>query len=60
MEEQMKMIKGILKEVQYRKKSYADARRVDLKSYKVGDNILLRLRPQNSSIKFGKGAKLSP
>jgi hypothetical protein len=60
MEEQMKMIKGILKEAQYRKKSYEDARRVDLKSYKVVDNILLRLRPQNSSIKFGKGAKLSP
>jgi hypothetical protein len=59
MEEQMKMIKGRLKEVQDRQKSYVDAHRVD-RSYKVGDKVFLQVRPQKSSIKFGKGAKLSP
>jgi hypothetical protein len=36
MEEQMKMIKGRLKEAQDRQKSYVDAHRVD-RNYKVGD-----------------------
>eukprot|EP00253_Pinus_taeda_P020615 PITA_20615 len=59
MEEQMTMIKKRLKEAQDRQKSYADAHRVD-RSYEVGDRVFLRVRPQKSSIKFGKGEKLSP
>jgi len=59
MEEQMTMIRRRLKEVQDRQKSYADAHSVD-RSYEVGDRVFLRVRPQKSSIKFGKGEKLSP
>jgi hypothetical protein len=29
-------------------------------SYEVGDRVFLRVKPHKSSIKFGKGAKLSP
>jgi hypothetical protein len=29
-------------------------------SYEVGDRVFLRVNPHKSSIKFGKGAKLSP
>ena len=59
MEEQMTMIKGRLKEAQDRQKSYADSHRID-RSYEVGDRVFLRVRPQKSSIRFGKGEKLSP
>jgi hypothetical protein len=48
-----------IKEAQDRQKSYADAHRVD-RSYEVGDRVFLRVKPHKSSIKFGKGAKLSP
>jgi len=30
------------------------------RSYKFGDEVFLRVRPQKISIKFGKGVKLSP
>jgi hypothetical protein len=30
------------------------------RSYEVGDQIFLRVKPHKISIKFGKGAKLSP
>jgi hypothetical protein len=33
--------------------------RVD-RSYEAGDQVFLRVKPHKSSIKFGKGAKLSP
>jgi hypothetical protein len=33
--------------------------RVD-RSYEIGDRVFLRVKPHKSSIKFGKGAKLSP
>ena len=59
MEEQMTTIRARLKEAQDRQKSYADAHRID-RSYEVGDKLFLRVRPQKTSIKFGKGAKLSP
>ena len=59
MEEQMQTIRQRIKEVQDRQKSYADAHRVD-RSYEVGDRVFLRVKPHKSSIKFGKGAKLSP
>jgi hypothetical protein len=59
MEEQMQSIRHGIKEAQDRQKSYADAHRVD-RSYEVGDRVFLRVKPHKSSIKFGKGAKLSP
>ena len=58
MEEKTKTIKQRIKEEQDRQKSYADAHRVD-RSYEVGDRVFLRVKPHKSSIKFGKGAKLS-
>jgi hypothetical protein len=45
--------------VQDRQKSYVDVHRID-HSYEVGDKVFLRVKPHKSSIKFGKGAKLSP
>ena len=54
MEEQMTIIRGRLKEEQDRKKSCANAHRVD-RSYEVGDRVFLRVRPQKISIKFRKG-----
>ena len=59
MEEQVIQIRQWLKEAQDRKKSYADAHRVD-RNYKVGDTIFIRIRPDKSTIRFGKGTKLSP
>jgi hypothetical protein len=59
MEEQLQTIRQRIREVQDRQKSYADAHRVD-RSYEVGDQVFLRVKPHKISIKFGKGAKLSP
>ena len=59
MEEQFVQIRQRLKEAQDRKKSYANAHRVD-RSYKVGDAVFVRIRPSESTIRFGKGTKLSP
>jgi hypothetical protein len=59
MKEQMQSIRQMIKEAQDRQKSYADAHRVDL-GYEVGNRVFLRVKPHKGSIKFGKGAKLSP
>jgi hypothetical protein len=59
MEEQMKTIRQRIKEAQDRQKIYADAHRVDC-SYKVNDRVFLWVKTHNSSIKFGKGDKISP
>ena len=59
MEEQMKTIRQRIKEAQDRQKSYVDVHRVDC-SYEVGDRVFLRVKLHKSSIKFRKGAKLSP
>jgi hypothetical protein len=59
MEEQMSIIQEILKQVQDIHKSYVDVHRIN-RSYKFGDKVILKFRPQNGSIKFGKGANLSP
>jgi ribosomal protein L21E len=59
MEGQMQTIIQKIKEAQDRQKGYADAHRVD-HSYEVGDRVFLRVKPLKSSIKFEKGAKLSP
>ena len=55
----MKTLRQRIKEAQDRQKSYADVHRVD-RSYEVGDRVFLQVKPHKSSIKFGKGAKLSP
>lgn len=55
----MEMIKGRLKESQYRYKIYFNAHQMD-RSYEVGDRVFWRVRAQMSSIRFGKGIKLSP
>jgi hypothetical protein len=59
MEDQMKTKIQRIKEAQDRHKSYVDAHRVE-HSYKVGNRVFLRVKPHKSSIKFGKGDKLSP
>jgi hypothetical protein len=59
MEEKMQTLRQRIKEVQDRHKSYVDVHRVD-RSYEVGDRVFLRVKPHKSSIKFGKGDKLSP
>ena len=47
------------KEARDRQKSYVDAHRTD-QSYKVGDQVFIRIRPNKSTIRFRKGTKLSP
>jgi hypothetical protein len=59
MEKQVIQIRQRLKEAQDRQKSYADAHRTD-RSYEVGDQVFIRIRPNKSTIRFGKGKNLSP
>jgi hypothetical protein len=59
MEEQVIQIRQRLKESQDRKKSCVDAHRTD-RSYKVGDQVFICIRPNKSTIRFEKGTKLSP
>ena len=59
MEDQVKLIRQRLKEAQDRQKSYADTHRTD-RSYVVGDHVFIRIRPNKSTIRFGRGTKLSP
>jgi hypothetical protein len=59
MEEQVIKIRQRLKEARDRQKSYADAHRTD-RSYEVGDQVFIRIRPNKSTIHFGKGTNLSP
>jgi hypothetical protein len=59
MEEQVIQIRQRLKEAQDRQKSYADAHRTD-QSYEVGDEVFIHIKPNKSTIRFGKGTKLSP
>jgi hypothetical protein len=59
MEEQMKIIIQRIKEAQDRQKIYVDAHYVD-RNYEVGDRVFLQVKLHKSSIKIGKGAKLSP
>jgi hypothetical protein len=59
MEEKIKTIRQRIKEAQARQKSYADVHCVD-RSYEVDDRVFLQAKPHKSSIKFGKGDKLSP
>jgi hypothetical protein len=59
MEEQVIQIRQRLKEAQDRQKSYAYAHKTD-QSYEVGDQVFIRIRPNKSTIRFGKGTNLSP
>jgi hypothetical protein len=59
MEAQVRQIRQRLKEAQDRQKSYADAHRTD-RRYEVGDQVFVRIKPNKSTIRFGKGTKLSP
>jgi len=59
MEEQVKQVRQRLKEAHDRQKSYVDSHRID-RSYEVGDQVFIRIRPNKSTIRFGKGTKLSP
>jgi hypothetical protein len=52
-------IRHRLKEAHDRHKRYVDAHRTD-RSYKVGDQVFIHIRPNKSTIQFGKGTKLSP
>jgi hypothetical protein len=52
-------IRHRLKESQDRNKSYADAHRTD-RSYEVGDEVFICIRPNKSTIRFRKSKKLSP
>jgi hypothetical protein len=45
--------------VQYPHKIYVDAHHVD-RNYEFGDRVFLQVKLHRSSIKFGKGDKLSP
>jgi hypothetical protein len=59
MEKQVIQIRQRLKEARDRKKNYADAHRTD-RIYEVGDQVFILIRPNKSTIWFGKGTKLSP
>lgn len=59
MEEQVTCIREHLIVAQDRQKKYADAHKVD-RQFLVGDSVFLRVRPQNSLIRNGKGSKLAP
>jgi hypothetical protein len=59
MEEQVIQIRHRLKEAQDRQKSYADAHRTN-RSYEVGDQVFIHIRPNKSTIWFRKGTNLSP
>ena len=59
MEEKIYVIKKRLKESRDRKKSYADAKRLE-GNYEAGDMVFVRVRPNKSPFKFGKAAKLAP
>ena len=59
MEEQVIQIRQRLKEAQDRQKSYVDAHRTD-RSYEVGDQVFICIRPNKSTIGFRNGKKLSP
>jgi len=55
----MQIIIQRIKEAQDRQKIYVDAHYVDC-NYEVGDRVFLQVKLHKSSIKIGKGAKLSP
>ena len=59
MEEMVIQIRKRLKEAHDTQKSYVDAHRID-RSYNVGDQFFIRIRPNKSTIQLEKGKHLSP
>ena len=59
MEQQVKRIREHLVTAQDRQKKYADLHRIE-RQFVVGDKVFLRVRPQKSPVRYGKGSKLSP
>ena len=57
-EEKVKMIRERLKVATYRKKSYADMRRKDIR-YEIGEKVFLKVSPWKKVMRFGKKGKLS-
>jgi hypothetical protein len=57
MEDQMVKIKHNLKEAQDRQKFYADKNRTT-REFKVGEHVLLKVKPKKSSLKLGICTKL--
>ena len=55
----MQSIRKRIKESHDQQKCYAYEYHIDC-SYEVGDKVFLRVDPHKISIKFGKGAKISP
>ena len=59
MEEQIIQICQRLKEANDRQQSYVDAKRTP-REFSRREKVLLIVKPQTSTIKFGKNAKLAP
>jgi hypothetical protein len=53
----MVKIKSNLKEEKYRKKSYTD-KNMTTKEFKVGERVLLKVKPKKRSLKLGNYTKL--
>jgi hypothetical protein len=58
MEDQMVKIKQNLKEAQDRQKSYADKNKTT-REFKVGEHVLLKVKPKKSSLKLDSCTKLA-
>jgi hypothetical protein len=58
MKDQMVKIKHNLKATQDRQKSYVDQKRTT-REFKVGENVLLKVKPKKSSLKLGSYTKLA-
>jgi hypothetical protein len=58
-EENIRMVWENMKTAQSRQRSYADTRRREL-SFKVGDNVYLKVSPIKGVRRFGVKGKLAP
>ena len=54
----MQVIRKLLKRASDKQKSYADLYRSS-RTFQIGDKVFLRVKPKRSSLKMGKGRKLS-
>lgn len=59
MENIIKRVKNNRKTAQDRQKSYVDKRRTE-RSFEVGEQVFLRVKPKRSSLRLGKWNKLAP
>ena len=58
-EENVKMIREILKVATDRQKYYADSKRKDIR-YEIGEKVFLKVSPWKKVMRFEKKGKLSP